>query len=59
MFMNWLLTNSEAMRTLFHRCSIKKDENKAEIHKTQIISYKINKQTHKSGKVVYKIKYTS
>ena len=36
----------------------KKDENKTEIHKTQIISHKINKQIHKFEKVIYKIKYT-
>ena len=34
-----------------------KDKDKAKVHKTQIISCKINKQTHKSEEVVYEIKY--
>ena len=36
----------------------KKDENEAEVHKTQIISCEINEQIHKSEEVVHKIKYT-
>ena len=36
----------------------KKDKNKAEVHKMQIISHKINKQICKSEEIVYKIKYT-
>ena len=35
----------------------KKDKNEAEIHKTQIISYKINEQICESEEVVHKIKY--
>ena len=35
-----------------------KDENETEIHKIQIISYKINEQICESEKVVCKIKYT-
>ena len=36
----------------------KKDENEAEIYKTQIIFCEINEQIHKSEEVVHKIKYT-
>ena len=36
-----------------------KDENKTEVHKTQIISYKINEQICESEEVVHKIKYIS
>ena len=36
----------------------KKDKNETEVHKTQIISYKINEQICESEEIVYKIKYT-